>query len=101
MWDPKSVVPQSIMPAYKHQFTNIADIDTAYAEALTVKKVFATPYDAPNGTKLGTLDEGRAAALAEAKVIAADMKNKDVEALVAKGEIPEVVAIIAYMNRLK
>jgi cytochrome c oxidase cbb3-type subunit 2 len=101
MWDPKSVVPQSIMPAYKHQFTNIADIDTAYAEALTVKKVFATPYDAPNGTVLGSHTEAKAAALAEAKVIASDMKNKEVEALVAKGEIPEVVAIIAYMNRLK
>lgn len=101
MWDPKSVVSESIMPAYKHQFTNIADIDTAYAEAVTVKKVFNTPYDAPNGTKLGTLDDSKAAALADAKVIAADMKNKEVQALVAKGEIPEVVAIIAYLNRLK
>ncbi|MDD5549383.1 MAG: cytochrome-c oxidase, cbb3-type subunit II, partial [Sulfurovaceae bacterium] len=79
MWDPKSVVPQSIMPAYKHMFTNLADIDTAYAEALTVKKVFNTPYDAPNGTKLGTLDEGRAGALEEAKAIAADMKNQEVK----------------------
>lgn len=101
MWDPKSVVPQSIMPAYKHMFTNIADIDTAYAEALTVKNVFKTPYDAPNGTKLGTLDEARAAALEEAKAIAADMKNQEVKDAVAKGNIPEIVAIIAYMNRLK
>jgi len=101
MWDPKSVVPESIMPAYKHQFTNLADIDTAYAEALTVKKIFATPYDAPNGTVLGSHTEAKATALADAKVIAADMKNKEVEAMVAKGEIPEVVAIIAYMNRLK
>lgn len=101
MMDPKSVVPQSIMPAYKHMFTNLADIDTAYAEALTVKNVFATPYDAPNGTKLGTLDEGRAAALEEAKAIVADMKNQEVKDAVAAGQIPEIVAIIAYMNRLK
>ncbi|CUV65059.1 Cytochrome c oxidase, cbb3-type, subunit II [Sulfurovum sp. enrichment culture clone C5] len=101
MLDPKSVVPQSIMPAYPYMFTKTTDIDTAYAEALTVKKVFATPYDAPNGTKLGTLDEGRAAALEEAKAIAADMKNKDVKDAVARGEIPQIVALIAYLNRLK
>ncbi len=101
MMDPKSVVPQSIMPAYPYMFTKTADIDTAYAEALTVKKVFATPYDAPNGTKLGTLEEGRAAALEEAKAIAADMKNKDVKDAVARGEIPQMIALIAYLNRLK
>jgi len=101
MWDPKSVVPQSIMPAYKHMFTNIADIDTAYAEALTVKKVFNTPYDVEGGVKLGSLAEAKAAALAEAKLIAADMKKQDVKDAVARGEIPEIVAIIAYMNRLK
>lgn len=101
MLDPKSVVPQSIMPAYPYMFTKTTDIDTAYAEALTVKKVFATPYDAPNGTKLGTLKEGRATALEEAKVIAADMKNKDVKDAVARGEIPQIVALIAYLNRLK
>jgi cytochrome c oxidase cbb3-type subunit 2 len=101
MWDPKSVVPQSIMPAYKHQFTNIADIETAYAEAVTVKKVFNTPYDVEGGVKLGSLEEAKAAALAEAKTIAADMKNKDVKDAVNRGEIPEIVALIAYMNRLK
>jgi cytochrome c oxidase cbb3-type subunit 2 len=101
MWDPKSVVPQSIMPAYKHMFTNIADIETAYAEAVTVKKVFNTPYDKPNGTKLGSWDEAQKAALEEAKKIVADMKNKDVKDAVANGQIPEIVAMIAYLNRLK
>ncbi|KIM06729.1 MAG: peptidase S13 [Sulfurovum sp. FS08-3] len=101
MWDPTSVVPQSIMPAYKHHFTNIADIDTAYAEAFTVKTVFSTPYDVEGGVKLGTLDEAKAAALTEAKVIAADMKNQNVKDAVTRGEIPEIVALIAYMHRLK
>jgi len=101
MWDPKSVVPQSIMPAYKHMFTNIADVETAYAEAVTVKKVFNTPYDQPNGTKLGTWDEAQKAALEEAKAIAADMKNQNVKDAVANGQIPEIVAMIAYLNRLK
>jgi len=101
MWDPKSVVPQSIMPAYKHMFKNIADIETAYAEAVTVKKVFHTPYDQPNGTKLGSWDEAQKSALEEAKKIAADMKNKDVKDAVANGRIPEIVALIAYLNALK
>jgi len=101
MWDPTSVVPQSIMPAYKHMFTNIADIETAYAEAVTVKKVFNTPYDQPNGTKLGSWEEAQKAALEEAKAIAADMKNKNVKDAVANGQIPEIVAMIAYLNRLK
>ena len=37
MFEPSAVVPGSIMPAYKHLFKNIADIETAYAEAYTVK----------------------------------------------------------------
>jgi len=101
MWDPKSVIPQSIMPAYRHQFTNIADIETAYAEAVTVKKFFNTPYDAPHGTPLGSWDDAKEVALAQAREIAADMKNQDVKDAVANGNIPEIVAIIAYMNRLK
>ncbi len=101
MWDPKSVIPQSIMPAYKHQFSNIADIETAYAEAVTVKKLFNTPYDVDSGVALGSWEDAQAAALAEAKEIAADMKNQDVKDLVANGQIPEIVALIAYMNKLK
>lgn len=101
MWDPQSVVPKSIMPAYKHMFTNLADIETAYAEALTVKKVFNVPYDQEGMPKLGSWEEARAMALEEAKAIVADMKNQDVKDAVARGEIPEIVAIIAYLNSLK
>ncbi len=101
MWDPASVVPGSIMPRYKHQFSNIADIETAYAEAYTVKEVFNVPYDQENMPKLGTLEEAQASALEEAKVIAASMKNQDVKDKVASGEIPEIVALIAYLNSLK
>ncbi len=101
MWDPQSVVPQSIMPAYQHMFSNLAGIETAYAEAVTVKRVFDTPYDQPNGTKLGTWEEAQSAALVEAKAITADMKNQDVKDAVKAGDIPEIVAMIAYLNRLK
>ena len=66
MLDPKSVVPSSIMPAYKHLFKKNADVVTAYAEALTVKKVFNVPYDVEGQTPLGTLEEAQESAKAEA-----------------------------------
>jgi cytochrome c oxidase cbb3-type subunit 2 len=102
MWNPKSVVPDSIMPAYKHEFTNIADTETAYAEAVTVKKVFNTPY----GPEIAPGKEAyekyyKSVMLPEAMKIAKEMKNKDVLAKVEKGEIPEIVALIAYLNKLK
>jgi len=101
MKEPSSVVPGTVMPSYAHQFTNMADVDTAYAEAVTVKNVFGVPYDKEGMPTLGTLDEAKAAALEEAKLIAADMKDQDVKDAVAAGKIPEIVAIIAYMNSLK
>ncbi len=101
MLDPTSVVPGSIMPAYTHMFTKEADIQTAYAEALTVKKVFNVPYDEKHMPKLGTLDEAEKRALDDAKAIAADMKNKSIKQLVDDGKIPQIVALIAYLNSLK
>lgn len=101
MWDPLSVVPGSIMPAYKHQFTNIADIETAYAEAVTVKNVFATPYGDEFQPTKEAWEAHKVKVLEDAKAIASDMKNKDVKELVASGQVPEIVAIIAYLNRLK
>ncbi len=101
MWQPTSVVPGSIMPAYKHMFKNLADIDTAYAEAITVKKVFNVPYDKAGMPKLGSLKDAKAEALVEAKKIAANMKNKNVKNAVANGKIPQIVALIAYLNSLK
>jgi len=101
MWEPTSVVPGSIMPAYKHMFKNLADVETAYAEAVTVKKVFNVPYDKEGMPKLGTLAEAQAAALEDAKKIAAQMKNQAVKDAVANGKIPEIVALIAYLNSLK
>ena len=99
--NPQSVVPDSIMPPYPFLFNQIADIDTAYAEAYTVKKVFGVPYDKKGMPKLGTLSQAKANALAEAKKIAADMKDKKVKEMVADGKIPKIVALIAYLNGLK
>jgi cytochrome c oxidase cbb3-type subunit 2 len=107
---PSAVVPGSIMPAYTWLYKNIADVDTAYAEQLTVAKVFSTPYNKPVPMKDGStvtvkmgsnLAEAHAMAMAEAKVIAADMKDQDVKDAINNGKIPEIVALIAYLNSLK
>jgi cytochrome c oxidase cbb3-type subunit 2 len=102
MWDPKSVVPDSIMPAYKHQFTNAADVATAYAEAVTVKNVFGTPY----GDEIAAGQEAfekhlKAKILPEALKVAKEMKNDKLVKMVEEGKVPEVVALTAYLNRLK
>jgi len=107
MMDPASVVPGTVMPAYPHQFENIADLDTAYAEAYTVKTVFNTPYDqdldgdGKIDVELGEYQSAIAKAKADAKAIAADMKNQAVKDAVANGQVPEIVALIAYLNSLK
>jgi len=101
MMDPASVVPGSIMPKYPHMFTNLADVATAYANANTQKHVFGVPYDAEGMPKLGTWKEAEAQALADAKKIAAEMKNQKVKSEVEAGKIPEIVALIAYLNSLK
>jgi len=101
MMDPASIVPGSIMPKYPHLFTKNADIATAYANANTQKHVFGVPYDEKDMPKLGTWKEAKAQALEDAKKIAADMENQAVKEAVAKGEIPQIVALIAYLNSLK
>ena len=110
MKDPASVVPGSIMPAYRWMFTNLADVETAYAEQLTVAQFFSVPYNKPVPMKDGTtvtvaladtVAGANASALEEAKAIAADMKNEKVKEAVAQGKIPEIVALIAYLNSLK
>lgn len=101
MLDPKSVVPTSIMPAYKHMFKKKADVETAYAEALTVKKVFNVPYDVEGQTKLGSWEEAQADVKAEAELIVNAMKDPEIKAAFEKDEIREIVALIAYLNSLK
>jgi cytochrome c oxidase cbb3-type subunit 2 len=101
MLAPADVVPGSVMPKYPHMFTNKADIATAYANANTQKEVFGVPYDQEGMPKLGSWEDAKAQALEDAKKIAADMKNQSVKDAVANGQVPEIVALIAYLNSLK
>ena len=100
MKDPVMMVPGSIMPAYKHMFSKNANIETAYAEALTVKKVFNVPYDTEGNPKLGTWEEAQEQVKAEAQAIVDQMKDQDVKDAFARGEIRQIVALIAYLNSL-
>ncbi len=110
MKDPAAVVPGSIMPKYTWLYENETDVETAYAEQLTIAQFFSTPYNKAIPMKDGTskiikmgdsIAEAHALALDEAKAIVADMKDQNIKDTVASGKIPEIVAIIAYMNSLK
>ncbi|HHS93216.1 MAG TPA: cytochrome-c oxidase, cbb3-type subunit II [Campylobacterales bacterium] len=101
MWDPAATVPGSIMPAYKHQFTNVADIETAYAEAVTVKNAFYVPYGPEFKRTRAAWEAHRPKVLADAKKIADEMKDPGVKKMIENGEVPEIVALIAYLNSLK
>lgn len=110
MWEPTSRVAGSIMPAYKHLYHKNVDFETAFAEAYTQKVVFNVPYDVPNGVQIGaeeykkgdrqSLTKAREIFMAEAKVIVDEMTNKDVKDAYARGEVKEIVALIAYMKSL-
>lgn len=101
MKEPTSVVPGSIMPTYEHMFRKNADIDTAYAEALTVKKVFGVPYDTQDMPTLGTFERASASVKEEAGAIVEQMKDEEVKKAYENGEIRQIVALIAYLNSLK
>jgi len=89
------------MPKYGFMFNENTDLETAYAEAYTVKKVFDVPYDQPNMPRLGTFDEAKAGAFKEAGAIVKNMKNQGVKDAYKNGQIKEIVALIAYLNDLK
>lgn len=100
MWEPTSVVPGSIMPSYKPLYSSNTDFDTAYAEAYTQKFVFGVPYDIESGVELGSVERAKENFLKEAGVIVADMNDPKVAEAYKRGEVPKIVALIAYLNSL-
>lgn len=100
MWEPVSVVPHSIMPAYKHLYNDPVDFETAYAEAYTQKKVFNVPYDVEGGVKLGNIQDAKAKFEKESKIIIGQMKNPLTSENFENGKITQIVALIAYLNSL-
>ena len=77
-------------------------METVYAELLTLKNVFKVPYDKPGMPKLGTLEDMKKQMIEDAKLIAKDLRSStNVVKALEKGEIKEIIAMIAYLNRLK
>jgi len=110
MYNPQSVAKNSIMPSYKHMFSKRADIETAWAVAYTNRKIFNVPYNRAiiqdDGSKrtvklASSVLEAKKEALIEAKKIVYEMENADVKKALHANEIPEIVAIIAYLNSLR
>lgn len=110
MRDPKSRVPGSIMPAYEHLYTKNVDFETAFAEAYTQKVVFGVPYDVEGGVQIGadsyvkgdvnSLAKAREIFKQEAQAVVDEMISQDVKEAYEKGEVKQIVALIAYMNSL-
>lgn len=102
MRNPQEIVPGSIMPPYPWMFEKTADLDTAYAEAVSIKAVFNVPYDQDGMPSTGgSLAEAKQIMLDQAEGIVEDMKDPGVKAAFQNGEVKEIVALIAYLNRLK
>jgi len=102
MKDPHAIVPGSIMPPYPWLFEKAADLDTAYAEAVTIATVFDVPYNQEGMPVTGnSVEEARKVMLDQAKEIVDGMKDPAVKAAYENGEVREIVALIAYLNRQK
>ena len=68
---------------------------------MTTKKVFGVPYDVEGMPSLGTYEQAQAAVKEEAAAIVEEMKDEEVKKAFERGEIREIVALIAYLNSLK
>jgi cytochrome c oxidase cbb3-type subunit II len=108
--DPEALVPGSIMPPYPWLYDKMTDIATAYASQVANWEFFHVPYNKPIPTKEGgtvvvpmasSLQGAREMALKEAKAIVAKTTNKQLQEEVAQGKIPQIVALLAYLNDLK
>lgn len=86
------------------------DFETAFAEAYTQKVVFGVPYDVEGGVQIGadsyvkgdvnSLAKAREIFKQEAQAVVDEMISQDVKEAYEKGEVKQIVALIAYMNSL-
>jgi len=89
MWDPTSMSPGSLMPAYTHLFEDVLDTST------TVKKIEAmrtmgVPY-APEFPALANAD-----LVAQSELITVALKKDGIDAASDR----EIIALIAYLQRV-
>ena len=89
MWDPTSMSPGSLMPAYPHLFENALDT-TITPRMIDAMITMGVPYakDFPAGSN--------AALRLQSEAIVADLKKAGVDALSDR----EIIAVIAYLQRV-
>lgn len=88
-YDPRLVVPGSIMPAYKWLYRRHIDVEDARASVRTLRRL-GTPYSDDE------VDNIEVHLRSEADAIVADLARSGIEARWDE----EVIALIAYMQRL-
>ena len=89
MWDPTSMSPGSLMPAYPHLFENALDTTTT-AKKIQAMRTMGVPY-APDFPAKANADLSTQSAL-----IVADLKKVGIDALSDR----EIIAVIAYLQRV-
>ena len=89
MLNPRDLSDGSVMPNYPWLETNITDLN-ALPRKIEVQKMLGVPM------KGGTADELKAAALAQADEIVADLKNARIDVKPDR----EIIALIAYLQKL-
>jgi len=91
MWDPRSTSPGSIMPTYRHLYTEELNFDLVDNKVATFENMFGAPYSAYEVQNAIVL------AQIQAQEIAEDLESNGVEEDLSTKKI---VALIAYLQRL-
>ena len=90
------------MPNFPWLFEDSVDVGTVHAEMVTVRDVFGVPYDQGDNPQSGkTLEATRQLVIEEAGPVIEAMKDQSVKDAYAQGDVKDVVALIAYLNRMK
>ncbi len=89
MKNPRTVSPESIMPAYPHLFTSVVDHSTS-ADRVRAMRALGVPYTADQVT------QAEQDARRQAAQIAADLEQAGVKA----SPDTEIIALTAYLQRL-
>lgn len=98
----RAVSPGSNMPNFPWFFEDSVDVGTVHAEMVTVRDIFGVPYDQGDNPKSGkTLEQTQQLLIEEAGPIVEMMKDQSVKDAYAQGDVKDVVALIAYLNKLK
>ncbi|MFZ1689288.1 MAG: cytochrome-c oxidase, cbb3-type subunit I [Flavobacteriales bacterium] len=89
MWDPTSMSPGSLMPAYSHLFEDALDTTTT-AKKIEAMRTMGVPYSADFPAK------ANADLTVQSLSITADLKKVGIDALSDR----EIIAVIAYLQRV-